>query len=198
MANVLAANWNANKLIMTNLAICLVLLLIQGVQESPQMLGDLLEWGRSKPTNLLPMLRVLKELPVEACLGRAVDREQLQRLGPALQSQAELLCSVVANFLNSADGSMELRLEALDVAKNWIMNHLIPVPLIQQHLLRPIMNYVVDYSQQAQQLNAPAVVPIVCEVVTLCLLIPQMKDFPQIVVAMFEWLGTRASSWIVV
>ena len=45
---------------------------------------------------------------------------------------------------------MELRLEALDVAKNWIMNHLIPVPLIQSHLLRPIMSYVVDFSQQVR------------------------------------------------
>ncbi len=197
MANVLAANWNANKIIMTNLAICLVLLLIQGVQESPQLLGDLLEWGKAKQTNLLPMLRVLKELPTEAFNGRAVDRESLSKLGPALMMQSELLCTVVAAFLNNPDGGMDLRMEALEVAKNWILNHLIPVPLIQQHLLRPIMNYVVDFSQQAQQLNAPAVVPVVCEVVTLCLLMPQMKDFPQIVVAMFEWLGTRASSWIV-
>lgn len=70
MANVLAANWNANKLIMTNLAICLVLLLIHGVEESPQLLGDLLTWGGMKPTNQLPMLRVLRELPPEGAHRR--------------------------------------------------------------------------------------------------------------------------------
>lgn len=36
MANVLAANWNANKQVLTNLSICLVALLIQGVSEQPQ------------------------------------------------------------------------------------------------------------------------------------------------------------------
>jgi hypothetical protein len=138
MANVLAANWNANKIIMTNLAICLVLLLIQGVEESPQLLGDLLLWGRSKATNQLPMLRVLKELPTEVFTGRAVERDALNKLGPALMSQAEELCNVVAAFL-SAEGSMELRVEALEVARNWILNHLIPVPLVAAKLLIPIM-----------------------------------------------------------
>jgi hypothetical protein len=36
MANILAANWKANKMILTNLSICLVTLLIQGVTEQPQ------------------------------------------------------------------------------------------------------------------------------------------------------------------
>ena len=60
MADVLEKNWNANKIVLTNLSICLVTLLIQGVGESPQLLTDLLNWGRSSKTKYLPMLRVLK------------------------------------------------------------------------------------------------------------------------------------------
>jgi hypothetical protein len=40
MANVLAANWKSSKLILTNLSICLVSLLIQGVSEQPQRKND--------------------------------------------------------------------------------------------------------------------------------------------------------------
>jgi hypothetical protein len=48
MANILAANWKANKMILTNLSICLVTLLIQGVTEQPQRessLSLLLPWA---------------------------------------------------------------------------------------------------------------------------------------------------------
>lgn len=147
-------------------------------------------------------------------LGRHVDRHALTKLGPALMSQSPALCDVVCAFLTATNGTTELRIEALDVAKvrarafflllwthacaqNWVLNQLISVELVATKLLVPIMNYVVDFQQQAQQLNAPVVVPIVTEVVTLCLLMPQMKDHPQVVLAMFDWLGTRAASWIV-
>ena len=196
MADVLAKNWNANKLILTNLSICLVTLLIQGVQESPELLGDLLTWGREKSTNQLPMLRVLKELPNEAFSQRSVNREHYHRLQSVLLQQAPVLVDVVANFLNEG-GSAELRIEALEVAKNWSANGLLPGVLVASKILQPVMNYIVPYQQRANQLKPEVVIPLVLEVVTTCLVIPDMKELPQCILAMFEWLGTRLSSWVV-
>lgn len=63
------------------------------------VLSDLLSWGRSVPTNHLPMLRVLRELPSEAFSVRVASREAMNLLQQALQSQAPVLVDVVSTFL---------------------------------------------------------------------------------------------------
>ncbi len=161
------------------------------------VLSDLLAWGRKATTNQMPMLRVLRELPAEAFAAHVgAGREALVRLQQVLLNQAPLLVDVVSVFLNEG-GSAELRIEALEVAKNWTSNGLLSAKLVAGKILQPVMNYLVPYQQQKQQLNPQVVIPLVLEVVATCLVIPDMKELPQCIVAMFEWIGTRLSSWIV-
>jgi hypothetical protein len=63
------------------------------------VLADLLAWGKSVPTNHLPMLRVLRELPSEACNARLASRESMNQLQQVLLNQAPLLVDVVSVFL---------------------------------------------------------------------------------------------------
>lgn len=42
-------------------------------------------------------------------------------------------------------------------------------------MLQPVMNYLVPYQQQQQQLSPHTVIPLVLEVVATCLVLPDMK-----------------------
>ncbi len=164
---------------------------------APPVLADLLAWGRKQPTNQLPMLRVLRELPSEAFAARATGGQAaLAQLQQVLLNQAPLLVDVVSVFL-AEGGSAELRIEALEVAKNWTANGLLNAKLVAAKILVPVMNYLVPYQQQQQQLKPDVVIPLVLDVVATSLVIPDMKELPQCIVAIFEWIGTRLSSWIV-
>jgi hypothetical protein len=93
------------------------------------VLSDLLSWGRSVATNYLPMLRVLRELPVEAFNSSVTSRESMAQLQGVLLNQAPLLVDVVSKFL-AEGGSADLRIEALEVAKNWTSNGLLSGKLV--------------------------------------------------------------------
>ena len=69
--------------------------------------------------------------------------------------------------------------------------------MIANKLLRPIFSYVVPYAQQQKQLKPYQVIPVVLECVATCIVIPEMREMPGPVLSMFEWIGTRMSSWLV-